>query len=121
MFISLIFHDLLFEKSPQQPPGRLIYLKFRHNASNRHKRKVRNFGDFRQKGSRVLAASRSDGAGQKAPPPRWQHAKIHFLKCEVSLYSTYRAIFQKLLKARKSKIKMGKIKQSAITGNEMSV
>ena len=39
------------------PPGRSIYLKFRHNVFKRHKREVRYFGDSRSKISKVLAAS----------------------------------------------------------------
>ena len=43
MFISLIFHELLFEK--------LIHLKFRHDVSKRHKSEVRNLETL---GERVL-------------------------------------------------------------------
>ena len=68
MFISIIFHELLFENGCNNPPDRSIYLKFRHNVSRRHKREVRNFGESRWKGPRVLAGQ-SDGTSQTPPPP----------------------------------------------------
>ena len=50
------------------PPGKSIYLKFRHNLSKRHKRDVRNFGDSRWKGSRGLAVCVMARV-RKPPPP----------------------------------------------------
>ena len=70
----LFFMATCSKNDYSNPPGRSIYLKFCHNVSKRHKKWVRNFGDSRWKGSRVLASSLMVWA-KKPPSPGGNRVK----------------------------------------------